>query len=207
MSSWVSQNSVFLSLPEQELLALLAYGEAASDGVEGMMAVLNTVRNRATQPSAYADSSIPADVYVQVALKQKQYSSFNLNDSVRATLLKFAGNWDAYYASNPTLQSAYDLAGMLLNGTLADNTGGATHFFAPAGVSQTPSWAASMDYIGQIGTQLFYSVLPAWQRVQSDIAGVSASVSEELGIDTTTTYIIAGIIGIAAIMLIGRKRG
>ncbi len=83
MSKWVDQNGIFLSLPTDQFLSILAYGEAASDGAEGEMAVLNVVRNRALDKSFYDMEiyNLTGDTYKAVGLKACQFSMFN-NGSV-----------------------------------------------------------------------------------------------------------------------------
>jgi hypothetical protein len=41
MSTWSDQNSIFLNLPTDQFLAIIAYGEAANQGAEGMIKELN----------------------------------------------------------------------------------------------------------------------------------------------------------------------
>ena len=157
MSTWSDQNSLFLSLSVDRLLAITAYGEAASEGAEGMMAVLNVIRNRATMVSEFGDQeiySITGSAYHAVILKQKQFSMYNIGNAVRPIAERMANNFDSEIQSNSTLNQAYNLALMLLNGQLADNTGGATYYHA---TYVSPSWASAMALLGKIGNHLFYS--------------------------------------------------
>lgn len=153
---WISENEVFINLPANKLLAIAAYGEAANQGAEGLMAVLNVIKNRTKEVSKYGDPDILRKTnspYHAVILKKWQFSMFNLDDPVRDTALRFAKQWDAYYGANATLRKAYDLATMLLTGLFDDNTYGATHYHTAA---VNPQWASTIPFIGQIGDHLFY---------------------------------------------------
>lgn len=153
---WISENEVFINLPVNKLLAIAAYGEAANQGAEGLMAVLNVIKNRTKEVSKYGDTDILKKTnspYHAVILKKWQFSMFNTDDPVRATALRFAKQWDAYYGGNATLRTAYDLANKLLSGAIEDNTYGATHYHTTA---VNPSWASAIPFIGKIGDHLFY---------------------------------------------------
>lgn len=155
----------FTTLPAEVLLTLTAYGEAASEGAEGMMAVLNVVNNRAKALSTYGDSAILARTgspYHAVILKKLQFSAFNEGDPVRPKLEAIANNFSSNLLTNSALNKAYTLAKDLLQGTLPDNTNGSTHYHR---YDITPYWSASIEKIGQIGNHIFYSALPIWQRV------------------------------------------
>jgi spore germination cell wall hydrolase CwlJ-like protein len=158
MTSWIEKNLIFLSLPVDKLLAITAYGEAASEGGEGMMAVLNVIRNRALNPDTFADKDIlntTGSVYHAVVLKPYQFSMYNIDDPVRKIAEDLALNFDERILTNKNLQTAYNLSLMLLSGQLADNMGGATHYHS---IAVTPSWASAIPFVGQIGRHLFYSI-------------------------------------------------
>lgn len=157
MSTWSDQNQQFIGMPIDQLIALTAYGEAANQGTEGLIAVMNVVKNRTIDAANYADKEISMlanSIWHGVILKAKQFSAYNLSDPVRATLNKFASNFQSYVSSNPTLANAYQLAQKLLNGELFDNTNGATHYHT---TSVLPSWASSIGpVVAQIGDHIFY---------------------------------------------------
>ena len=79
MSTWTDQNTIFLNLPTNQFLAIIAYGEAANQGVEGMMAVINTVCNRTLDQQFYDMEiyNLTGDAYKAVGLKPCQFSMFN----------------------------------------------------------------------------------------------------------------------------------
>ena len=178
MSTWTNQNRLFLDLPTDQFLTILAYGEAGNQGAEGMMAVLNVVRNRTLDRQFYDEEiyAMTNDPYKAVGLKKWQFSMFNLNDPVRVTAEKIANNFQSYL-SNSAIQQAHELSRMAIAGTLEDNTGGSQFYFNPAGVIQEPQWASVIPFIGQIGDHLFFG------------SGISAAISgavETIG-ETVTT--------------------
>ncbi|MBT9171456.1 MAG: hypothetical protein DDT18_01832 [Actinobacteria bacterium] len=164
--SWLERNRLFLSLPVDRLLALTAYGEAASEGAEGMMAVINVVANRLRNPRAFADRRILSATnssWHAVILKPYQFSAFNLNDPVRPRLERLARTFDSSIGINPALNQAHRLARMGVAGSLADNTGGATHFHT---VDIFPTWARFKERVGQIRRHIFYRAHPVLTRVR-----------------------------------------
>jgi hypothetical protein len=157
MSTWSDQNQTFINLPVDQLLAITGYGEAASEGAEGIIGVLNVIRNRAANVSQFGDAeiySLTGSAYHAVILKKAQFSMYNIGNTVRPIAERMATNFDSEVQSNSNLNQAYNLALMLLNGQLADNTGGATYYHA---TYVSPSWTSAMALLGQIGNHLFYS--------------------------------------------------
>lgn len=178
MSTWTDKNILFLSLPVDQLLAITAYGEAASEGGEGMMAVLNVIRNRAANVEVFGDREIlnlTGSPYHAVILKEKQFSMYNLGTISRQIAEDLARNFDSKILSNSILQTAYNLAQMLLSGQLADNTGGADYYHA---TYVSPSWAPKMYKTVQIGRHIFYAS-SATEIVQPTTAALATFVPEE----------------------------
>lgn len=198
-SSWTDQNQLFLNLPVDKLLAITAYGEAGNEGGEGIMAVLNVIRNRTANLSAFGDSEIynlTNSTYHAVILKAKQFSMYNLDDPVRATAIRIASNFDAEATSKPNLQMAYDLADMLLQGQLDDNTGGSDFYFNPNVVQ--PSWASSLTLMGQIGNHIFYKTPGSSYPMPTMLA----SIVPDLGtVDLSSVGV--GSVPITTLILIG----
>ena len=192
MSTWTDQNRIFLNLPTDQFLTIMAYGEAGNQGAEGMMGVLNVVRNRTLDRSYYDEEimSPTGDAYKAVGLKKWQFSMFNLNDPVRVTAEKIANNFQGYL-SNPAIQQAYELSQMAIAGTLEDNTAGSQFYFNPAGVTQEPSWASVIPFIGQIGDHLFFG------------SGISAAVESVVTSVEETVTTIASTIEEKAVEAIG----
>jgi len=183
MSTWSDQNLLFINLPTAQLLAILGYGEAGNQGSDGIMAVINVVRNR-TLDRQYYDMDIYAltnDAYKAVALKKWQFSMFNMDDPVRVIAERIARDFSGNYSSKPSLQQAYLLAQMAIDGTLEDNTGGAQFYYNPAGVSQEPQWASVIPFLTQIGDHIFFgSGISA--AVQSAVTTIEESASQAIGV-------------------------
>ncbi len=190
----MADNSIFLQLPADKLLAITAYGEAAGEGSNGMMAVLNVIANRAQFPDTYADQNILAvtgSVWHAVVLKPYQFSVFNDSDPVRSKMVDMAYSFDSY-SGNSTVQQALNLAQMAVAGILEDNTGGSTNYFANS--IAAPSWASSMDYITTIGNHIFYSALPVWERIRTVVSGAVETVTEN-PVSSGAAFIALAMIG------------
>lgn len=182
-AKWVTDNMPFITMPAERLLALTAYGEAANQGAQGMMAVLNVIANRARDLGTYGYQPIYAmtrSPWHAVALKPFQFSAFNMTDPVRAKLETLAASWDSAVASNAALAQAYQLAQMTTSNLLADNTAGATHYHTTAIL---PSWAGTITKVGQIGSHIFYSAYPSWDRVRGAIASVKQAITDVFAVE------------------------
>lgn len=139
--------------PAVEMLTRVMLGEAAGEGPDGMRAVGHVVLNR------MADPRWPGDI-AGVVQQPRQFSAFNTDGS---------GN-DLVNMSpdDPRYQQAQAIAEALLAGEGADPTGGATHYFSPAGMraltesgyqqNSLPSWYAQQAQAGaprEIGGHVF----------------------------------------------------
>jgi len=127
---------------ERLLLASCAVLEAASDGADGMQAVLNVIYNRAG-----------GDIHrvVGVVAAPKQFSALNSATSARhpdyGPIIERA-------TSDASFSLAFDLVRRLELGELPDITGGADHYHLDRG--KAPYWARSMDQTTRIGEHIFY---------------------------------------------------
>lgn len=109
---------------EVEAMARTAWGEARGEGEAGLIAVMHVIRNRALKPSWWGGG------VVEVCHKRWQFSCWN-NDDPNRKLALTVGTDDKVYRL--CLSLAFDV----LDGTIPDPTGGATHYHA-AGI--LPSW-------------------------------------------------------------------
>lgn len=187
----IDRNRIFINLPADQLLAITAYGEAGQEGGEGMMAVLNVIRNR-TFFTEFYDSEVyeaTGSPYHAVVLKPYQFSIFNLDNPVRPTIERIARNFDEELSRNRNLQIAYNLAQMLVRGGLADNTGGATHYHA---YYIQPEWAYELQFTTQVGSHLFYTSKPGF--------GVSIA---GIGTEDIFVFVMGGVI---FALLYGQRR-
>jgi spore germination cell wall hydrolase CwlJ-like protein len=120
-------------------------GEAQTEGVKGLQAVINVIKNRAVQKGT--------DTY-GVATEPHQFSAYNSNiykkyiDAIKGGK-KLSANeqklWDA-------VEKMLDLAE---NGKLEDITGGANHYLNPSILENLPSWSKKMKNQITIGNHLF----------------------------------------------------
>lgn len=186
-------NSTFISLPTAQLVAITAYGEAANQGADGLMAVVNVIGNRvANGGSRYVDSAIysqTGDLYKAVILKPSQFSMYNSNDPQRQLALDIAQNFNYYVSTYPALNTAYQFAQMLLNGQLTDNVSGATMYRNPD--NATARWNMSeLTYIGDIGAHQFFRHKNEFEVVR-EAFGEAVRTAEENPI--ATAFVLAAI--------------
>ena len=95
-------------------------GEAANQGVDGQAAVAYVLRNRA------ADPRWPS-LIDEVALQPKQFSAWNSGAGGNDLVSK-------YGPGTPQYESAGQVYDAVMSGIIADPTGGATHYYSPAGM-------------------------------------------------------------------------
>lgn len=126
------------------VLAQTIYGEARGEGASGMSAVANVVMNRAAIGGWWGDSVIA------VCKAPWQFSTWNENDPNRSVIEAMRPG------GNDVFNTAYAIAGLAINGSLRDETGGATHYYAPGSISK-PKWADSGYQTASIGGHDFYS--------------------------------------------------
>ena len=128
---------------ERQIIASCLVLEAASDGIEGMRAVLNVIYNRADRR--------PERV-VREAIKRGQFSSMHSIWGKRnpdySPILRRAQR-DRMYSS------AVKLVLLMERGKLYDNTHGATYYCALNG--DKPYWVNHFYYVTTIGSHRFYS--------------------------------------------------
>lgn len=130
---------------DRDILIRTILGEAASESDLGQQAVAHVIANR------LRDKRWP-NTLREVALQPKQFSAWNAgvggNDLVRK-----------YGPGTPAYERAAANADLVLTGTTPDPTGGATHYYSPAG----------MDAHVARGEQT--NRLPGWLQSESDRRG------------------------------------
>lgn len=128
---------------ERQIIASCLVLEAASDGIEGMRAVLNVIYNRADHRLERA---------VRVAIKRGQFSSMHSIWGKRSPdyspILRRAQS-DRMYAP------AVKLVLLMERGMLYDNTEGSTYYCTVEG--ENPYWVNHFYYTTTIGSHRFYS--------------------------------------------------
>jgi spore germination cell wall hydrolase CwlJ-like protein len=123
-----------------DLSARVTWGEARNQGIAGMQAVLNVMRNRMLDPRY--PSSLAA-----VATQKWQFSAYNESDPNRAQL-------DAVTDDDAEFAQAVELAARAVQGTLPDITGGATHYHHTS--LPAPYWTAGAEVTTVLGDHIFY---------------------------------------------------
>ena len=123
---------------QADYMARTIYGEARGEGTRGMQAVGNVIMNRVKAGGWYGAS------IKDVVLKPYQFSCWNEGDPNRTIILN---------ATAAQLSSARNIADKIIDGTLSDITGGATHYHAK---SITPYWAKTLTKTATIGNHIFY---------------------------------------------------
>lgn len=129
-----------MTIQDQVIGALTCWRENRGGGAQGMQSVLNVLCNRAKARGT--------SVYTE-AVRPKQFSSMTEPGDVNLIVFPQAGDQE--------WQEALALAAQAAAGTLADITGGALSYYAPAGMpnGKAPYWAASMTQTVEVAGQLF----------------------------------------------------
>lgn len=151
----MANEEVFRSLSAVEILAVLIYGEARGEAIEGQIAVGNVVRNRVR-------SSHDIKTYQDVALQPYQFSTFhprgggqNYTETLGAAQQMVSARGSSKQPPNaPLLNQCVWIATGIIVGSLLDNTNGATHYFADS--IPKPAWAKAMTHVCTVGNHLFY---------------------------------------------------
>jgi len=156
---------------QQRCLGLVAFGEARSEGRDGMLAIVFVVMNRLRAiadgdlpppPVAKDRKILPCDVVAQKgAFESLRHARFH-----RALLSIRRGRAPLLRKhDDPTERQSLELADTLahdvMTGKLTDDvTRGATHFYCPAEQRQLrrrkPEWTETMVATAYIGKQVFY---------------------------------------------------
>lgn len=148
-SSAVSPNApVVLDEEEVRLLAATAWGEARSEGENGMRAVAHVMVNR-------VGDRFGEDL-ATVILSPKQFSVWNRGDPNRRTVINLARD-PSSVATDPEWTVADRIAREVLSGQSVDPTGGALFYHTRA---VRPRWARIGEGRQVIGQHIFYSDVP-----------------------------------------------
>ena len=127
-----------------DVLARTIYGEARNQGIEGMQCVASVVLNRVGQPSWWGND------ICSVCLHPYQFSCWNENDPNRAII-------SAVDASDAIFSMAVTIAQNAVNGTLEDQTGGATMYKA---IGTPAEWAVGKTPCFTYKQHEFYNLPP-----------------------------------------------
>jgi spore germination cell wall hydrolase CwlJ-like protein len=137
-------------LSARDILALTIWGEARNYGRDGMIAVGNVIKNRASAdlPELFGKG------IRGVALKPKQFSFWNTNDpgqKVRKNIDHLTGQ------DKRTWDEARVIAKKLLAGDLPDTTNGALYYHADY---VDPYWAKNSHPVAKTAGHIFYRNIP-----------------------------------------------
>lgn len=153
MTDWINDIKNFLTLDENKILTIGLYGEARGEGWEGIIAVLNVMRNRVNQYSRYHSKDLEQyGKYLSVILKKWQFSCFLSNDPNRVKLETIAKDFSWYAEHDGIINKIYFLCSIKQH--LMDNTGGATHYFTTS--ITPPDWSHQMTKLDTIGHHIFF---------------------------------------------------
>lgn len=133
----------------QDTLARTLWGEARSEGSEGMQAVANVVLNRVANPGWWG-----YDIE-SVCRKPYQFSSWNSTDPNLPKLL-------AVTPADPQFAQALQIAGLAVAGQLPDVTNGADSFKVTT-LAWPASWGPQVAASAVIGAHSFYRLYPSTQ--------------------------------------------
>lgn len=141
---------MFDGLDDVGLLALLIWSEARGEPYWGQVAVGWVAKNRARRGGWYGRT------LREVILKPWQFSWFNPFTTGRQ-IDSFTGEAVELPAVPMVGEPLRMMAAQVLEGSLPDPTGGATHFYA-TWLPAAPDWAArsSMRFMCEIGQHRFY---------------------------------------------------
>lgn len=149
LSLW-TQARAELTHYERLVVASCLIMEAASEGSEGMQAVLNVIQNRAEGDT---------DRVMGVVCKPRQFTSLNSYTDARypdyGPLIERA-------TQDPRFSDAYGLVQLMEQGKLADLTAGADHYHA----GEPPYWTINMTPTKTIGLHRFYRSTPIVARIE-----------------------------------------
>jgi spore germination cell wall hydrolase CwlJ-like protein len=125
-----------------DVMARTIYGEARGESWEGMLAVGWVIKNRAQQ-GGWWGATVP-----EVCRKPRQFSCWNASDPNRAACTRVTAH------DSTLFRSVLAAAACVLSGLCADNTGGATHYYATS--REPPIWARGRTPTVTIGKHSFF---------------------------------------------------
>lgn len=135
---------------DREVLARTLWGEARGEGLAGQLAVAWTIRNRVFDGKA---KSWWGEGYAGVCLKPWQFSCWNQNDPNYAFLS------GAKPIPAGQFKQALEAANAVIDGTVDDMTGGATHYYATS-MPKPPTWIKGAKLTLAMGHHKFYTDVP-----------------------------------------------
>jgi spore germination cell wall hydrolase CwlJ-like protein len=139
-----------VSARDREILARTLWGEARGEGLAGQLAVAWTIRNRVFDGK---QKSWWGEGYAGVCLAKWQFSCWNQNDPNYAYLS------GAKPIPAGQFKQAMEAANAVIDGTVDDMTGGATHYYATS-MPKPPAWVKGAKLTLAMGHHKFYTDVP-----------------------------------------------
>lgn len=131
-----------------DILARTIWGEARGESLSGQEAVANVILNRVKVAQQRGQFWWGNDI-IAVCRKPYQFSCWNHDDPNYIKMTQVTLDDRAF-------AQCLRLARRAVNGTLSDNTDGATHYHTD---SIMPAWARGQDPTAIIGEHVFYRIL------------------------------------------------
>lgn len=137
------------SFSPADIAGLTVYGEARGEPVEGQIAVLNVIRNRAT---------FKAMSLADICLEPAQFACWWPDGGEQETLFTMVNTYQQTPALvGPILLQCLALAELVQSRVLLDNTLGATFYLTRAAYQvNRPAWANGRTPICSYGHHLFF---------------------------------------------------
>lgn len=171
----------YVNEDELRLLAATAWGEARSEGEDGMRAVAHVIVNRV--------GARFGETVEDVVRSPWQFSVWNRGDPNRPLVM----NPDRYATSGVNLETweiAQRVAREVLSGQSVDPTNGALFYHTTA---IRPWWSRYGEGAHTIGAHIFYRDVPDQRRQPPVVTHVAQSFGDGLPIDAQVTPISAAV--------------
>ncbi len=144
----IKNSAEFLKELEIDVLARTLWGEARSEGKEGMEAVASVILNR-TQIAKRSGGYWWGNTIIHVCQKPYQFSCWNKSDPNFKKLISVSEE-DIHFAT------AKRVAYRAVLGFLKDKTYGATHYHT---INISPYWTKNKKPTTRIGHHVFYTII------------------------------------------------
>jgi N-acetylmuramoyl-L-alanine amidase len=160
MTNWIEPElqTALDTLQEWQHVALVLYGEARSESIDGIVGVGTAIRNRALHPGWWGKN------FSEVVLKPYQFSCLNPiggernYERVKTLALKLAANeviQDKKGAPDQKWLTCAWVARGIVGGFLPDEVKSANHYHV-ANMTPRPEWAQKAVPVAQRGNHVFY---------------------------------------------------
>lgn len=136
-------NKIFESLTDEELMAVCIYGEARSQGLDGMLAIGSVIVNRSKKTGGNVKS---------IVLTSAQFSCFNEQDPNRGIIEHIARDIKDRLTRLDIFKHSYWIAKGISEGFLSSNVGPSTAYHR---IGNSPEW--NMRFVIRVGDRLFYA--------------------------------------------------